>query len=451
MNTLDVVTLPSGTSLRLEPTTVEAAPPCILYQGPWMLGLSALFTLKGRGRYIIDDIDNVGVERGLEADPSYRVIRKEILSKKGWTNCRPLTAHCPDGLFSPNLSQARFMGPEDSALLTAWAREQGMGGERFIRSRTLDFGIWALVGPDRAIAGVPMEAVRPALLEIISKHEEALRKSLADESAQRAAVTRLRHLMPDPSPFRTLIDYFIHCMERALGLFGGGRVESAAREFLDRDGGQLYQTFESRDARAMSVYNAGAALQGSRALGPDHWVPYYKVGLQDGARTPILEAVARSSDEMIAPKILVLEGAPHLAIPRAMANNRSIIAREHVYRELGTGSGHVFLDSNWVEALADCPERLHVHPLFQPLMDGHVTMPVGSFVQRLGEMELQVDSPGAAASPTSQWAGWVLRETLKEFRLYGYPLLCFAVGGERFLQRLELSSYCQFKEDAKAS
>ncbi|MFJ5846438.1 hypothetical protein [Streptomyces sp. NPDC092903] len=108
-----------------------------------------------------DDIDNAGVTRSKEERQDSRTIRKKVLSKKGWTNCRPLAAFCPDGLLYVNLSRADYTALDRRMPLAVLAKHRSTTVERLIRETSREHGIWSLTGPDQAITAVPMRTGRP--------------------------------------------------------------------------------------------------------------------------------------------------------------------------------------------------------------------------------------------------------------------------------------------------
>ncbi|QPP05832.1 hypothetical protein G4Z16_04820 [Streptomyces bathyalis] len=442
---------PTGsTDLRLTGLDPVAHPPLALYQSPWTVSLALAFASRGAGTYAIDDIDNAGVERGRESDPGFRVVRKEIMSKKGWTNCRPLSAFCPDGFLFPNLGRAGYGALDRTVPLSAVARHHSTTVQRLIRETSRTYGMWSLAGPDRAITAIGTDDAEPALREIISRHEEAVCRTLRREKDRKPALERLRHLMPDPRPGSSLLGYFQECLRRGLALVGSDSpVISAARDLLPPDGGSLLPRFVRRDPGVVAAYNSAAAVQGSRPLSDGHSLPYYTVGLRSGERTDLTGPLPHSAEHIIAPKILALEGVQRMALPRCTAHRGTVLARERAYRGLRSGSSQVFFESNWLQAMAGCSTPVNVHEIFRPLLGGHRVMPMSDLAGALERYEHSCASPDGQADehrdPGEAFAHWALRETLHDLRTWQYPLLAFAVGGDDWLARLEITSYEEYE------
>ncbi len=431
--------------LQLVDVAPSAAPPLALYQSPWTISLAIAFAFRGAGTYVIDDIDNGGVARGKGARQDFHAIRKEVMSKKGWTNCRPLAAFCPDGLLFANLSRADYTALDSQVPLATLARHRSTTVERLIRESSREHGMWSLAGPDRAITAVPMNTAVTGLRDIIAKHEEAVLRTLPRPRDHEPALRRLRHLMPEPTAEGSLLDYFQQCLRRGLELVGSDTpVLSAARDLIPPAGGRLLPRFLQGDPEAISVYNEAAARQGSRLIDADHPLPYYTVGLSDGARADLNRAVRPAQDHVIAPKILALEGVAGMALPRTTATRSTILAREHAYRGLESGSSQVFFDINWLEALGSSRTEVCVDDLFQPLVDGQRTMPLGELVARLLRHE-EADDGGHQQTPVGQWTRWALHETLADLRTWHHPVLAYAIAGDGWLERLSLHSYTEYR------
>lgn len=439
------------TGARLVDVAPSAVPPLALYQSPWTIAPAIAFAFRGAGTYVIDDIDNAGVARGKEELREFRVIRKEVLSKKGWTNCRPLAAFCPDGLLFANLARADYAALDRRMPLAVLARHRSTTVERLVRETSREHGMWSLAGPDLAITAVPMRIAAPGLRDIITKHEEAVLRTLPRPRDHEPALRRLRHLMPEPRPEGSLLDYFRQCLRRSLDLVGGDApVLSAARDLVPPDGGRLLPRFLRGDPGTVDVYNAAAALQGSRRVDADHPLPYYTVGLTDGVRTDLTRAGRPAQDQVVAPKILVLEGAAGMALPRTTATRSTILAREYAYRGLASGSSQVFFDTDWLESLGSCRTEVRVDGLFQPLVGGRRTLPLGELAAELlrhdeaGEAD-EDDGADPQQDPVRLWTRWALRETLTDLRTWHYPVLTYAVAGDTWLERLGLRSYTAYR------
>ncbi|MEB3958685.1 hypothetical protein OKJ48_00190 [Streptomyces kunmingensis] len=381
------------------------------------------------------------MERGNEEEPIFRVVRKETMSKKGWTNCRPLSAFCPDGLLHPQLARADYAGLDRVTPLAELARARGTNVTRFLRTTSRTHGLWSLAGPDRAITAVPLAEAAAGISEIITRHEEAVVRTLPRAQDQGPALRRLRHLMPDPDAGHTLLDYFRTCMERALDLVGArSEVLSAARDLLTGDGGKLLPIFRSGSSHAVDAYNTAARLQGSRSLSPDHPLPYYVVDLRDGRRLPMDHGTTVGRHQIIAPKILAMEGVTNMALPVATASRSTIRAREIAYRELHSGSSQTFYDTNWLQALAGCRVEVAVHDLFRPFVKGRATAPL----EDLAEALLRVGPP--APGQPDVWNRWAAAETLKDLATWHYPLLMWAVAGEGWLAQLKILQYATYAD-----
>lgn len=427
---------------EIDPST---APPLALYQSPWTVSLAIAFLFRGTGAYVIDDVDNAGVERGQEDDPQYRVIRKEVMSKKGWTNLRPLSAFCPDGLLFPNLGRANYAALDRQVPLAKVARHFSTSVPALIRESSGTYGMWSLTGPDRAITATPMTAAGAALREIINRHEQAVCRSLPREQDRRSALKRLRHLMPDPEHSPGLLQYFQLCLRTGLALVGSDAdVLSAARDVLPPDGGPLHHRFSDGDPTAIEIYNRAAAMQGSRPLNEQHPLPHYSVSLTDGARRDLTGPLDRSEDHIVAPKILAMEGMARMALPLNTADRSTILAREHAYRGLNSGSSQVFFDSNWLDALASCSTEVNVHELFQPLVGNHRQMPLRDLVGTIQQLQHVPGPPPSDAG--GYWTHWALQETLHDLQTWHYPLLMYAIGGEEWLSELTVQSYTSYEE-----
>lgn len=411
-------------------------PPLALYQSPWTVSLSAAFAFRGAGIYAIDDIDNAGVERGHLNGP-YRMVRKEVMSKKGWTNCRPLGAFVPDGLLHANLSRADYLALDRATGLANIARQQGSTVNALVRGSSTRHGMWSLAGPDRAIVAVSCADAATGLRDAITRHEDAVRRSLPRSRDHEPALRRLRHLMPDPDPDQGLLDHFRECLRRGLALVGSDTpVLSAAHDLIAPGGSALFARFAAGERAAVEAYNAAAAIQGSRALGPDHAMPYYAVNLDTGTRSPISFDHRPAAREIIAPKILVLENAPNMVLPVNTAGRATIRAREHAYRHLGTGSSQVFFGANWLQALAAVDVEVAVDAPFRQLLGGWDRAPLRDLTAAL---EVRASSGGT--DPAEAWTTWVAEQTLQDFHTWHYPLLCYAVGGDAWLDALKVESY----------
>ncbi|MEU3659171.1 hypothetical protein AB0E77_05300 [Streptomyces sp. NPDC032940] len=434
--------------LELADVAPSEIPPLALYQSPWTISLAIAFAFRGAGTYVIDDIDNAGVARGKAARQDFHALRKEVLSKKGWTNCRPLAAFCPDGLLFANLSRADYAALDRRVPLAVLARQRSTTVERLVRDTSRRHGMWSLAGPDRAITAVPLATASTGLRDIIAKHEEAVLRTLPRPRDHEPALRRLRHLMPEPTGEGSLLDYFRRCLRRGLELVGSDApVLSAARDLVPPDGGRLLPRFLQGDPGAVDVYNEAAARQGSRPVGAGHPLPYYTVGLTDGVRTDLHHAAQPARDQIIAPKILALEGVAGMALPRTTAARSTILAREHAYRGLESGSSQVFFETNWLESLASCRTEVRVDELFGPLVGGRQTMPLGELVAGLLRHE-EADEDGDGQSPAGQWTRWALHQTLADFRTWHHPVLAYAVAGDAWLERLGPRSYTAYRPTA---
>jgi hypothetical protein len=439
------MTAPDNTTRRtLVPADAETSPPLSLYQGPWTVALAIAFAFRGTGAYYIDDIDNAGVRRGQETERRFGIVRKEVMSKKGWTNCRPLTAFCPDGFLFANLASANYAALDRLIPLSRMAGHRSTTVEKLIRETSLTHGMWSLAGPDRAITGIDLPTAWPGLRQIIDRHEAAVARTLPRPADRERALERLRHLMPEPRDEQSLLSYFQECFRRGIALAGGDAPAfSAARELFPPDGGRLFPLFADRDPSVIEVYNTAATIQGSRRLSGDDRLPYYAVGLDHGERVSLDSGADLPVNRIIAPKILVLENVPRMVLPMTVAADSTVLAREYSYNALATGSSQVFFDSTWLESFIDCATEVTVDPVFQRFPGLSATMPVGELVQILLAHEAHFEVDG---DPELLWAHWVLTETLEDLKLWHYPLLAYAIGGDAWLSRLTLRSYLTYSD-----
>ncbi|NED80423.1 hypothetical protein G3I76_10025 [Streptomyces sp. SID11233] len=418
-------------------------PPLALYQSPWTIALAIAFAFRRAGIYIIDDVNNAGVARGKEERQDFRTIRNEVLSKKGWTNCWPLVASCPDGLLSVNLSRADYTELDRQMPLAVLAKHRSTTVERLIRETSREHGMWSLVGPDQAITAVPTRTAATGLRDIIAKHGAAVLGTLACPQDHEPALRRLRHLMPEPEPQVSLLDYFQQCLRRGLELVGDPPVLSAARDLIPPGGGRRLPRFLQGDPKTIDVYNAAAAVQGRRLIDADHPLPYYTIGLSDGVRADLTQAIRPAPDQVIAPKILALEGAAGMALPRRQRPG----ARSSPVSTPTEGSradpAKCSFDTDWLESLRSCGTEAHVDGIFQPLVGGRRTIPLRDLVVEL--LRHDESDEEDHQQELRLWTRWALHETLADLRTWHYPALDYAVAGDRWVEQLSLRSYTEYR------
>lgn len=452
LNTIDKIV--DRFQLKEISTNIE---PTLMYQSTLTLTMSGALAFKGKGQWILDDVDNMGILRLVENKNEFGVTRQWSSDKTGKKHCRPLYLYCPDSFMAPNLSLAKYHDLDKHYPIAKISKNNGTTVRKFIRASSNKYNVNSLYGPNKAVVGITMAEVGDALKKMINIYRNSVLNSLVHENDKKDALERFDFLFGNPDIFENLNDYSSDVLSRLIKKCFNRDivVKSFTYDFLKKKELQLYQKFAAKDQRSIEIYNKASILHGSHTLNDDAYLPYYKVNLKTGFRD-FKDLNINSNNEVLVNKILALEGIKNLAYESEVMEDEAVKARDYSYNTLPTQTNQVFYETNWLEALHGIQTVVKVPELFVDIF-GYDKLPLEDFANLIIEKGTEVNKeldqlkqlkldhePDKALeilgwNVDDLWKKWVFKHTIRDLMFSKYPPLFFSIGGDHWVNNLKVT------------
>lgn len=388
-----------------------------LYHSPFDYNLLYLICLAKTGlriRIVLDDIDNIGINRESPAT-NYSYSEKYFLSKTERTNIRPLSLVIPKHLFA-NLAVPSLKDLDAQIGVVKLKEKLGYNGnvEHWIKNTTSQLGTLSLIGPDRAFAFSPVDqdflrAIRFAkthLIEILSRFN--------DRGEQ--AIKFIDWLIDDQVVAeKTISDYYLEIINKIVHRFDLGdkiSVERMSDKLLQDKNREMLIKFKE-DASLQKLYSGALSIDGKKAHGD---FPFYSVSKEDGSRLLPIEKYLDDPDKyIIAPKVLMLNNLENLVLPYHAIDKANVQARELMYNSGKVSSNQVFCDDKWFDWVSSFGLKANLDSIESQFYDRPVI--------DLGLLKNFSHQGGI----NQEYKDWIVKSTIRAFDLAKYPIIFLAL------------------------
>jgi hypothetical protein len=392
-----------------------------LYHSPFDLNLFYLICFAKSGcklNLILDDIDNIGVDR--DGDDKYAYREKYFLSKTGRTNIRSLSFVLPKHLF------ANLAYPD----LKKFDAEHGIKNiksellypdtvEHWIKDVTLKYGVKSLVGPDRAFAYAVIDedfvvAIENAVFDlkrIISKFSE-----YSD-----SGVKFTEWLFSEkPKIGETVASYYHYLLVKIVDRF---RLSDSVTIMRMSDpsfsgGHEKLMGYYKTDTMLQNIYQTALTYDGKKDKSD---FPFYLVSKVTGQRLiDPQNSLNSDSDYILAPKVLMLNNLKNLVLPYHAVNSNNVLAREVMYSYDQMNCSQIFCDDKWYEHLSSFNLKAN--------LDEEEMEIYGKEEIALSDLNEKIYDKNPALNA---YKDWVVGSTMNSLEYSKYPLVFLALLQDR--------------------
>lgn len=397
-----------------------------LYHSPFDFNLFYLITLAKTGiklRIILDDIDNIGIDREGKNE-GYSFKEKYFLSKTGRTNIRPLSLNVPKHFFS-NLSSP-LLRDLDTFLGIRNLKDQlgceNVTVEHWIQQTTKKFGSWSLVGPDRSFACMSVDDNFIKAMQTSKNHIKAILSEFKTDNN-------------DPFEFIdwlfdeniktsiTISDYYHNILNKIIKRFGLEKNVYVGRMsdiFLQENNETLLKEFLNDEVLG-NFYKVALDIDGKKD--PDNF-PFYSISKKSGERLlPIKNYLDNPQEHLIAPKVLMLNSFENLVLPYHAIDKSNVHARELMYSHEKINCNQVFCDDKWLDWL----QNFNITPNMENNLHNQEFVMSGSFLKKV--------SWNSNSDFKENYKIWLKNSTVTAIEQSKYPLIFLALLQEKIFYK----------------
>lgn len=393
-----------------------------LYHSPFDHNLLYLICLAKTGlkiRFILDDIDNLGVSR-IKSVSKYVFTEKYFFSKTERTNIRPLSLSIPKHLLA-NLAYPSLKELDSQIGILKLKSELNYKDtvEHWIQDTTRQLGTYTIVGPNKAFAFSLVDQDFVDALNDARRHMVSILSRFV--SGGDTAVQFINWLLYDNITIgETISDYYLRVLNKLISKFelgGNVSVERMSDISLHGKNVALLEEF-NKFGDLQKLYLEALSIDTKKAADD---FPFYAISMSDGERLLPVENYLRSPDEyIIAPKVLMLNNFENLILPYSAINNTNVQARELMYANTNINCNQIFCDDRWFDWIASFDMVINLDKIEAELY---------------GESKMTLQSLREAhpnpSNANQQYKDWVAKSTVEAFNQAKYPLIFLALLQEK--------------------
>jgi|SRR3989344_4797389 len=396
-----------------------------LYHSPFDYNLLYLICLAKTGlrvRFVLDDIDNIGINRNDKASV-YAFKEKYFLSKTERTNIRPLSLLVPKHLLA-NLAYPSLKE------LDSWVGILNLKNklrykdtvEHWIQSITHQLGVYSIIGPDKSFAFAQVDDNFVEAIRSAKGHINTILSKFTTRSNR--AIEFVNWLLDENiKPGITISDYYYDILKKIIKRFGLGEnvwIERMSDIPIHEKNRLALEDFKN-DITLQHLYAKAIAIDGKKDSGN---FPFYAVSRKDGCRLlPIENYINNPIEYLVAPKVLMLNNFKNLVLPFHAINKANIHARELMYTHGKIHSNQVFCNEKWLEWLMSFNLTINLDQA-ETYIYGKTQINFSSFSELIRQGEM-IFKEGDDAE--ERYKGWVASSTFKAIAESKYPLIFLAL------------------------
>lgn len=394
----------------------------LLYHSPFDHNLFYLICLAKTGlkiRLIIDDIDNLGVDR-INGSSRYVFAEKYFFSKTERTNIRSLSLSVPKHLLA-NLAYPSLKELDSQIGILKLKNELNYKDkvEHWIQDTTRRLGTHTIVGPNKAFAFSLVDQDFVDALDDARRHIVGILSRFASDGD--TAVQFINWLLDDQITIgETISGYYFRVLNRLIVKFELEETVSIERMSdisLQHKNVAIMKKFSMFDDLRRLYFNA-LSIDGKK---DEEDYPFYSISKSDGERLLPVENYLRSPDEyIIAPKVLMLNNFENLILPYSAIDSTNVHARELMYSNREINCSQVFCDDRWFDWIASFDIVVNLDKTEAELY-GNSKMTLQSLR----------DIHSSTGNAKQQYRDWVAMSTIKAFNHAKYPIIFLALLQEK--------------------
>ncbi|MDP1624858.1 MAG: hypothetical protein Q8L64_03730 [bacterium] len=415
--------------MEFKPTTIKLEKGQVvtsIYHSPFDYNLLYLICLAKTGlkvRIILDDIDNLGVDKSFPEGP-YSFSEKFFMSKTERTNIRALSLITPKHLFA-NLSHPNLKEFDSKIGISTFKENIRYRDtvEHWIRDVTKDFGTFSLIGPDRSYAFTIVDhffvqAISDAKQQIID-----ILKKFPDHKDN--SIEFIEWLFDEKaiSIGTPVSDYFLSVMQKIVDKFDlrdTVSVERMSDSGIEANTKKLMDSFTNKDS-LWETYNYAVVIEGKKNTED---FPFYAISKMDGKRLlPTDKYTNDPTSYFLAPKVLMLNNFENLVLPYHAMGSMNVRARQAMYQNKEINCNQIFCDDEWMKHIGSFNIKAQLDTEEQKIYDMDTVN-----LSSLGDLFAKgKKSYGDSVNTEEAYKGWIITSTFNAIDRVKYPLIFMAL------------------------
>ncbi len=389
-----------------------------LYHSPFDFNLLYMICLARTGlkvKIILDDIDNIGIDR-TNRQTGYCFAEKYFLSKTERTNIRPLSLVTPKNMFA-NLALPNVKECDKKFGIKKIMDEQKYKGtiEHWIHDITNEFGVFTLIGPDKAFSSQLIDESFIRALQQARNHINRILTRFPQKSE--SAIEFINWLFDEKIKTGTTIsDYYYQVLVKIIDRFKLSNSISLGRmsDFDAQNSNKSLLNEFNKNESLRDRYFTALHIDGKKE--PSDF-PFYAISKKTGERLlPIEKYLNNPEDYFIAPKVLMLNNHKNLVLPIHAIDKTNIYARELMYKERIINCNQIFCDEKWFDWISSFNLKVNLNEKEANIYGRHDIDFALLRMLSLGQEKVK--------GPYEQW---VIESTFRGFNQAKYPLIFLAL------------------------
>lgn len=389
-----------------------------LYHSPFDFNLLYMICLGKTGlrlKVILDDIDNIGIDRA-NKQSGYCFAEKYFLSKTERTNIRPLSLITPKNMFA-NLALPNIKECDNKFGIKKIMEEQKYNGtiEHWIQDITNGFGIFTLIGPDKAFSTQLLDESFICAIQQATNHINGILSRFPEKSE--SAIKFINWLFDEKIKTGTTIsDYYYQILVKIVNRFQLSNSISLGRmsDFDAQNSNKSLLNEFNKNKSLQDIYLEALHIDGKKELSD---FPFYAISKKIGERLlPIEKYLNNPEDYFIAPKVLMLNNHKNLVLPIHAIDKTNIYARELMYKEKTINCNQIFCDDKWFNWISSFNLKVNLNEKEASIYGRHeIDL---ALLRRLALGQEKANGP---------YEQWIIESTFRGFDQAKYPLIFLAL------------------------
>lgn len=387
-----------------------------LYHSPFDYNLLYLILFAKTGvklKIVLDDIDNIGVDRG-HPNSGFEYKEKYFLSKTERTNLRPLSLTLPKHMLL-NLAYPNIKDLDKKVSINALKNVLGYEGtvEHWIKDKTNEMGVYSLIGPNNSFAFMKIDENFIVAIKRAREYLIALTGKFSNNNTTES-ISFINWLFSEDLLVKgkNISDYYLDILNKIIKKFNlsdNVSVERMSDQTNQHNNKKLLHLF-MKDKDLQGVYNRAVKFLGNKNI-EDY--PFYSISKKDGSRMlPIENWLNNSDDYIVAPKVLMLSSFENLILPDHASDNPNVVAREIMYQNPSINCNQVFCNDDWINHLSQFDLDIDLDTLEKEFYKKDTL----NFKELLG-------SNFDEGNEISKYKSWVIESTIRSLERATYPLI----------------------------
>ena len=384
-----------------------------LYQSPFDYSLLYLILFGKTGvnlKIILDDIDNLGVDRQ-DYNHIFMYKEKYLLSKTRRTNIRPLTCILPKHLLL-NLSNSNFKDLDNAISITKIKDILGYKDtvDHWIKDTTNEMGTYSLIGPNKSFAFVKVDNHFIFAIKAVKKH---LKRLIDNFSNKENSYEFIEWLFTDDILIEGeyISDYYIKFLGRIIDRFDLSENVSISKisDIRNQENTKKILDLYKSDISLQQDYKKALVISKGE-IGEDF--PFYAISKIDGSRLLSIEHYLHDyNNYIIAPKVLMLNNFQNLILPDHASHSKNVTARDIMYKNPNINCNQIFCDEDWIKYLSKFDLKIKLDDLEK------------NFYNKEYIDFKELVNTSFEDDPLFKYKNWIIESTLDSIKKTSYPLL----------------------------